>query len=120
MSVGIKLPIISSNNFEHFDRRQQSCEGYVLTGVCLSKGGWGVCLSACWDTTPRADPPFRSKHPAPPKSRHPAPQEQTSRHPPEQTPPNEQKPPPQKETPKSRHPPKSRDPLSRADTSPPP
>ena len=38
-------------------RPQQSCEGYVFTPVCLSTGG-GVCLSACWDTTPppKADP----------------------------------------------------------------
>ena len=26
------------------------CEGYVFTGVCLSRAG--VCLNACWDTHP--------------------------------------------------------------------
>ena len=41
----------SLNNY----RPQRSCEGYVFTGVCLSTGG--VCLSACWDTTPRNRPP---------------------------------------------------------------
>ena len=30
---------------------QRSCKGYVFTGV-LSVHGGGVCLSACWDTTP--------------------------------------------------------------------
>ena len=53
-----------------FYRPQRSCEGYVFTPVCLSTVGgclfpgfvcfqWGfvlprggVCLSACWDTTP--------------------------------------------------------------------
>ena len=32
-------------------RPQRSCEGYVFTPVCHSVHG-GVCLSACWDTTP--------------------------------------------------------------------
>ena len=27
-------------------------QGYVFTGVCDSVHGGGVCLSACWDTTP--------------------------------------------------------------------
>ena len=31
------------------------CEGYVLTGVCLSTGG--VCLSACWETPLPGRPP---------------------------------------------------------------
>ena len=47
----------SLNNY----RPQRSCEGYVFTGVCLSTGG--VCLSACWDTTPRNRPPPGSRHP---------------------------------------------------------
>ena len=48
-------------------------EGYVSTGVCLSRGG--VCPIACWDTLPPpgADkPPPRSRHPLP-GSRHPPP-----------------------------------------------
>ena len=29
-------------------------QGYIFTGVCdFVHGGGGVCLSACWDTTPR-------------------------------------------------------------------
>ena len=48
-------------------------QGYIFTGVCDSVKRGGVCLSACWDTTPqsrhslpRADPPEQT-----PKSRHP-------------------------------------------------
>ena len=34
-------------------RPQRSCgQGNVFTGVCLSTGGEGVCLSACWDAIP--------------------------------------------------------------------
>ena len=100
-----------------FDYRPQlSCEGYVFTGVCLSKGGrprevWGGdgCLSACWDTTPPgADTPQEQ---TPPKSRHPP--EQT---PPGQTPPKSR--PPKSRHPQGRHPPKSRHP-PRADPPPP-
>ena len=51
-----------------FYRPQRSCgQGNVFTGVCLSTGGEGVCLSACWDAIcPRdqADPP-RSGRPPP-------------------------------------------------------
>ena len=40
---------------------QRSCgQGNVFTGVCLSIGGEGVCLSACWDARPpwtRQNPP---------------------------------------------------------------
>ena len=61
--------------------------------ACLSKGGRGVCLSACWDT------PLQQ-----------TPQEQTpqTRHPPEQAPPWEQTSPEQTHTPQTRHPPGSR------------
>ena len=42
-------------------RPQRSCgQGNVFTGVCLSTGGEGVCLSACWDAIPprdQGDPP---------------------------------------------------------------
>ena len=39
-------------------RPQRSCEGYVFTPVChyVSRGR-GVCLSACWNTTPREQTP---------------------------------------------------------------
>ena len=46
----------------------------VFTGVCLSIGGEGVCLSACWDAIPprreepprdQADPPRWRNHPPP-------------------------------------------------------
>ena len=87
----VKLSLPMRRNFDecidrlvdvlYFYRPQRSCEGYVFTGVCLSRG---VCLSACWDTTPPgADPP----------------PEQTSSW--EQTPPLDQTPPP----PRTRHPP---------------
>ena len=76
-------------------------EGNVFTPVCqsfCSQGGWGVCLSVCWDsrpptppgtdppgadsppgadtpsTPPGADNPHRRRHPreqTPPRSRHP-------------------------------------------------
>ena len=60
-------------------------QGNVFTGVCDSvhRGG-GVCLSACWDTTPpKSRQPPGSRHP--PRSRH-DPLEET-RPPWEQTPP---------------------------------
>ena len=65
-------------------RPQQSCKGYVFTGICLSTWGGGVCcLSACWDTMspPRADTPPGSRHP--PRSRYPCAGADTppSRHP---------------------------------------
>ena len=43
-------------------------QGYIFTGVCDSVhgGGAGVCLSACWDTTPplAADPSDKADPPA--------------------------------------------------------
>ena len=67
------------------------CEGYVFTPVCHSVHRGGVCLSACWDTPPRADTPQEQT----PQSRHPweqtSPQEQTPpgrRHPGANTPPS--------------------------------
>ena len=39
-------------------------QGNIFRSVCLSTGGRGVCLSACWDAPPGADsPPLGSKHP---------------------------------------------------------
>ena len=104
-------------------------QGYVFTGMCDSvhRGG-GVCLSACWDTTPPAEQTPPSRHPPgsrhPPRSRHPQsrhPLEQTlpqSRHPPradippgvdtprKQTPPSEQTP-PGADTPSEQTPPRA-------------
>ena len=60
----------------HHYRPQRSCgQGNVFTGVCLSTGGEGVCLSACWDANPpgsrqtppdQADPPGTRQTPPPP------------------------------------------------------
>ena len=78
-------------------RPQRSCgQGNVFTGVCLSTGGEGVCLSACWDAIPpwiRWPPPGTGRHPPPGPGRPPRP----VRHPPRsgsppgtrQTPPRE-------------------------------
>ena len=55
----------------------------MFSQTCDSVHRGGVCLSACWDTTPWSrHPPWEQTH-TPPRSR-PLPQ---SRHPPEQTPP---------------------------------
>ena len=82
---------------------QRSCgQGNIFAPVFHSVHGGGVCLSACWDTTPPKAGPLVADTPqeqTPPKSRHP--QEQTpprSRHPlgadtpQEQTPPRKQTP----------------------------
>ena len=63
-----------------FYRPQRSCgQGNIFTPVCHSVHGGGVCLSACWDTTP---PPSRPPEQSPPPSRPPS----------EQTPPGKQTP----------------------------
>ena len=91
---------------------QQSCEGYVFTGICLSTGMF-ICLPQCM----LGYPPGSRHHPG---SRHPL----RSRHPLEQTPLWEQTHPlgvdtPQEQTPPgSRHPPRSRHPQEQ--TPPPP
>ena len=65
--------------FSHCYRPQRSCgQGYVFTRVYDFVNRRGVCLSACWDTTPppfweqttppRADNPWEQ---TPPRSRHP-------------------------------------------------
>ena len=61
-------------------------------------GGGGVCLSACWDTTPREQTPHPEQ--TPPRSRHPP-----SRHPPEADTPLEQTLPWEQTPPQSTHPP---------------
>ena len=76
----------------HVYRPQWSCgQGNVFTDVCLSTGGEGVCLSACWDAIPpnQADPP--------PGTRQTAPQDQAD------TPPDQADTPPGP----GRHPPRS-------------
>ena len=70
-------------------------QGNVFTGVCDSvHKGVGVCLSACWDTTP---PPQEQT----PRSRHPPPKKQT----PPKTPPKKQNPPGAEPPPKKQTPP---------------
>ena len=58
-----------------YDRPQRSCgQGNVFTGVCLSTGGEGVCLSACWDARPpqdQADTPPRTRQTPPGPGRSP-------------------------------------------------
>ena len=94
---------------------------FLQASVCPQGGGWGVCLSACWDTTPPgADtpPPGADTPPpgadTPPEQTHPYPRADTplpqSRH----TPTPEQTPPQSRHTPLSRHLPPG------ADTHPPP
>ena len=95
----------------NYYRPQRSCgQGNIFTPVCHSFCSQsGVCLSACWDTTPH--PPEQTPpEQTPPRSRHPPgadippgadPPEQTlpgAETPPEQTPP-EQTPPPRKQNP---------------------
>ena len=78
----------------HHYRPQRSCEGYVFTPVCLSTGG--ICLSACWDTTP-----WDQAHPSGTRHTH---QEQAppgADTPQEQTSPQEQAPPLGADTPRA-------------------
>ena len=63
---------VGTLEFRYIYRPQRSCEGYVFTPVCHSVHRGGVCLSACWDTTPSP----RTRHPPRPGTP-----------PPEQTPP---------------------------------
>ena len=80
---------VSEFSGSHFSRPQRSCEGYVFTPVYRSVHG-GVCLSACWDTSPPhpqgAGNPLGVCTP-PPGSRHFPPwQQATPNPPPEQIP----------------------------------
>ena len=94
-----------------FYRPQRSCgQGNIFTPVCHSFCSWGegVCLSACWDTTPPPQsrspqsrppwsrPPFEADIPpgqtppgadTPPKQTHPGADTPRGQTPPEQTPP---------------------------------
>ena len=63
------------HRYRYFYRPQRSCgQGNVFTGECLSTGGEGVCLSACWDAIPplpaRETPPGPGR-PPPVPGRHP-------------------------------------------------
>ena len=51
---------------------QRSCEGYIFTPVCHSFHR-GVCLSACWDTTPPRGSPREAprEEASPPPEVHP-------------------------------------------------
>ena len=102
----------------HFYRPQRSCAGYVFTGVCLSTGGGGVCLSACWDTTPPqgADPPEADTPPSPGADTPGADTPLGADTLPEQTPPFPGSRTPQEQTPQSRHPPFPRSRPPGADT----
>ena len=88
-----------SVNIGYIYRPQRSCgQGNVFTGVCLSIGGEGVCLSAFWDVIPpgtRQTPSFLPRNQADPPGpgRHP-PRDQADTPPIRQTPP-----PPGKQTP---------------------
>ena len=61
-------------------RPQRSCEGYGFTPVCHSVHGGGVCLSACWDTTPprEAHTHTLGKHTPPGKHTHTLPSWETA------------------------------------------
>ena len=75
-------------------RPQRSCgQGNIFAPVCHSVHSGGLCLGACWDTTP---PPPEQTHT--PWSRHPpdTPRDQT---PSEQTPPRSRHPLPEADTP---------------------
>ena len=89
---------------EHIYRPQRSCgQGNVFTGVCLSTGGEGVCLSACWDAIPprdQADPPRMEN---PPGWRPPG-----WRTPPDGEPPQDGEPPWMENPPRMENPPGSR------------
>ena len=109
--ISIKLDV--------FYRPQRSCgQGNIFTGVCLSTGGEGVCLSACWDARPpgdQADTPWDQADTLPDQADTPRDQADTplgpGRHPPgtRQTPPSPQD---QADTPRDEadtpHPPKTR------------
>ena len=99
-------------------RPQRSCgQGNIFAPVCHSVHRGGVCLGACWDTTPPEQTPPRSRHPpkqTPPGSRHPpeadTPQADTPQSRPPQsrhTHPSPRADTPQADTPQSRPPPEA-------------
>ena len=77
-----KTTIKNNTNYIFTVRNKVAKVMFLQASVCPQRGGGGgVCLSACWDTTPPRSRPPRSRHPL------------------EQTPP-----PPRADTPQSRHP----------------
>ena len=87
-----------------FTGRNEVAKVMFLQASVCPQGGGGVCLSACWDTTPPG-----SRHPLewtpPPGSRHPLP---GSRHTPQSRHPSRADTPPLEQTPpQSRHPPRA-------------
>ena len=75
-------------------------QGNVFTGVCDSVHRGGVCLSACWDTTPLEQTPPQEQ--TPPRADTSPEQTHT---PWEQAPPEQKSPLPKQTPPQSRHPP---------------
>ena len=104
---------------QNYYRPQRSCgQGNIFKPVChsfYSRGGEGICLSACWDTTPRKQTPPGADTPPPgadtpqeqtpwtPRSRHPPPKSRyppgADTHPPGADPPGSRPPPPREQTP---------------------
>ena len=88
-------------------------QGNIFRSVCqeFCPQGEGVCLSACWDTTPLQDQvppwdhaPIPHLDQVPPGTRHPSPT--WTGHPPDQAPPSpDQAPPWTRHPPRTRHPP---------------
>ena len=86
---------VTRNIHENFYRPQRSWAKVIFSQACLSTGGGGVCLSACWDIAPRTRPP--SPRPDHTTSRTTPPPDHTPPRadtPPEQTPPGADTPPP--------------------------
>ena len=80
-----------------FNRPQRSWAKvmFLQASVILSTGGGGVCLSACWDTTPWSRPPLPGEQTPPLEQTPPRSRPPQSRQPPgADTPPREQTPPP--------------------------
>ena len=96
-------------HYVHY-RPQRSCKGYIFTPICHSVYRGRVCLSACWDTTPRSrqpplgpDTPWEQAPPRPdttPVEQAPTPDQTPprTRHPWEQAPPKTRQPPQQTAT----------------------
>ena len=65
--LGVLLELSTVKFFIPYYGPQRSCKGYVFTPVCqlFCSQGRGVCLNACWDTTPEQAPP-PPQHQAPP------------------------------------------------------
>ena len=103
-------------------RKRSLGQGNIFAPVCHSVHRGGVCLSACWDTTPLEQTPPWSRHPPqeqtppgsrPPRADPPGADTPRSKQPREQTPPGSRHPPGAdtplgSDPPWSRHPPRCR------------